>query len=143
MEDKKVIAVLAIFAVLTVAVIIGINSARKGNDTTTPTETTVEKTVTRSENKFEDKEYSGLKFSNIRLIQVGNESKLLADVENVSGKDTDSMKKVNIVFLDKDGKELGKIPGLIIPLKAGETTEFNAGVTFDMSNAADFKIAEN
>ena len=143
MKDKKLIIVLAIVVVIIVAVIIGINKGKKGEESTTPKENTTGTTISRSENTFADKEYEGLKFSKIRLIQAGNESKLLADVENVSGKDIDEMKKINIVFLDKEAKEIEEISGLIIPLKAGETTEFNAGVTFDMSKANDFKITEN
>ena len=87
-----------------------------------------------------DKTYNGIKITNIQLTAKDNETTLLADVENVSGKDIADFTDIDLVFYDKEGKEIGTIPGIISPLKAGEKSQLNASITADFANAFDFKV---
>lgn len=87
----------------------------------------------------ETKIISGLKIQNIQLTNKNSQSVLVADVTNESGKDTD-ITLLDIIIYDKAGKEIGTIPGIISPMKVGETRQLSAGTTSDYANAYDFKI---
>lgn len=87
-----------------------------------------------------DKTYNGIKITNIQLTAKDNETTLLADAENVSGKDIADFTDIDLVFYDKEGKEIGTIPGIISPLKAGEKSQLNASINADFANAFDFKV---
>ena len=88
----------------------------------------------------EDKEVSGLKFTNVQLTEKNNQSTLLADVENATGKNLTDYTNLDITFLTKDGQEIITIKGILAPLKSGEKTQLNAGLTQDVANAYDIKI---
>lgn len=90
-----------------------------------------------------EREYKGLKISNIQLTEKNGMTVLLANVENVSGKDINDFTDIDITFYDKDKNKIETIEGLIIPLKAGGKTQLNASVTFDYSNAYTFEITEH
>lgn len=90
-----------------------------------------------------EREYKGLKISNIQLTEKNGMTVLLANVENVSGKDINDFTDIDITFYDKDKNKIETIEGLIIPLKAGRKTQLNASVTFDYSNAYTFEITEH
>ena len=64
---------------------------------------------------------------------------LLADVTNTSSKATD-VTLVDVVLLDKNGKEIVTVGGIIKALKPGEKTQFNTSMTLDYANTYDFKI---
>lgn len=87
----------------------------------------------------EAKEVGGLKFSNIQLTTNSGITTLLADVTNVSGAST-KLKNVQITLLDKDGKELTTIKGVVGALEANGQTQLNVATTSDYINAYDFTI---
>ena len=70
-------------------------------------------------------------------------SVLLASVENVSGNDIGDFTDIDITFYDSNNNKIGSTEGLIIPLKAGATTQLNASVTFNYANAYRFEITEH
>lgn len=70
-----------------------------------------------SSNLKEEKDYKGLKISNIQLTTKNNDTVLLADVENISGKDISTFVQFDVTFTDKEGKELGTIPSNCITTK--------------------------
>ncbi len=82
-----------------------------------------------------------LQFTNIQLTNQGGQTVLLADVTN-TGNATSKMELVDIVILDKTGKELGKVSGIISPLEPQEKTQFNSSSMRDYANAYDFKVIE-
>ena len=88
----------------------------------------------------EDKEVSGLKFTNVQLTEKNNQSTLLADVENATGKNLTDYTNLDITFLTKDGQEIITVKGILPPLKSGDKTQFNTGLTQDVANAYDIKI---
>ena len=88
----------------------------------------------------EDKDVNGLKFTNVQLTEKNNQSTLLADVENATGKDLTDYTNLDITFLTKDGQEIITVKGILPPLKSGDKTQFNTGLTQDVANAYDIKI---
>ena len=88
----------------------------------------------------DDKDVNGLKFTNVQLTEKNNQSTLLADVENATGKDIKDYTNLGITFLTKDGQEIITIKGILPPLKSGDKTQFNTGLTQDVANAYDIKI---
>ena len=66
-------------------------------------------------------------------------SVLLADVKNNTGKATE-MQLVDVTLLDKEGKEIVTVGGIIAPLENGASTQFNTSMTLDYANAYDFKV---
>ena len=47
---------------------------------------------------------------------------------------------VAVILLDKNGKEIVTLGGIISPLQPGAKTQFNTSMTLDYANAYDFKI---
>lgn len=98
--------------------------------------------VNKSEALNKDKMLAGLKISNIELTTDANsKTRILADVENTNSYAT-NMKYIEITILDKAGKELTKVSGVIVPLEAGEKTQLNINVTSEYPEAYDFTITE-
>lgn len=92
-----------------------------------------------SEELKQVKMIDGLQITNIQLTEKDGQTVLLADVTNTTNTDTRVI-GINIIILDKQGKEIAKIPGVISPLKSGATKQLNVGITEDYSNAYDFKV---
>ena len=90
-----------------------------------------------------EKEYNGLKVSNINLQSNNGATVLLADVENTSSNSIEDFTTIDIRFVDKNGEELGVLTGLIKPLKANEKTQLNSSTTSNLTNAYDFEITEH
>ena len=87
----------------------------------------------------ENKTIEGLEITNIKLTEQNGQTVLVADVTNLTQSDKGVI-GINIVILDKSGKEIGKIPGVITSLQVGETKQLNIGITEDYSNAYDFRV---
>jgi len=76
-----------------------------------------------SEELGKTKQVGSFKFENIQLTEQDDQSILLADVTNTSSKATD-VTLVDVVLLDKNGKEIVTVGGIIKALKPGEKTHF-------------------
>lgn len=87
----------------------------------------------------ETKNVNGLQIGNIQLTNQNEQSVLLAEVTNNSGKDTDVI-LIDIILLDKNGDEIVTVGGIIAPMKQGEKTQLNTSMTLDYANAYDFKV---
>ena len=87
----------------------------------------------------ETKTVGPYKIEDIQLTNKNGQTVLLANVTNVSNKET-KLQLIDVVILDKKGNELGTVGGIIAPLKAGKSTQLNTGMSLDYSNAYDFKI---
>lgn len=88
-----------------------------------------------------EKTIDGLKITNIQLRESGGITTLLADVENTTGKKSDE-KMIKISILDKEGKKITDVKGIIDAVEAGKSVQLNISVTADVANAYDFKISE-
>ena len=93
-----------------------------------------------SEELKKEKMIEGLQFTNMELTRQ-EETKLVADITNISDKATEMM-KVEIIFLGKNGEETGKIEGIIPSLEPGKRTQFSTSVTIDYVDAQDFQIVK-
>ena len=163
-EGKSKILVIAIIVILVLA-IIWIVTRNKGDNNGTQTDSSQTQTASQKEEKNED--YSGpltetkdgvisnispklskerklddYKISNISLTKESNGiTRFSADVTNKTDKNLGST-KIEVVLLDKKGNELGRIPGVIIATKPGETIEVRTEINQDFVSAYDFKIVK-
>ena len=87
------------------------------------------------------KKFAEYEFSNIQCTNKNGQTVLIANVKNTSGTAKKSQ-LVNVIFIDKNGQELLTVGGIISPLEAGETKQFNVSITLDYANAYDFKITK-
>ena len=155
-KEKRAILILILVAVVIIAVIW---FATKGNRNTAGgakqgttssqgvapdaavTKTQDDGTVENTSNKVkESRDLNGFKVTNI-LLKKDNQGNtiLTADVTNTTSSDQPGF-LVDIVLLDKSGKELGTIPGAVVETQAGETIEIRAEITEDYVNAYDIKL---
>ena len=95
--------------------------------------------INKNKKLNEAKKIDGLTITNIQLTTKDGMTTLLADVINNSNVKT-KLKTVDIVLLDKNGKELTKLVGIINALEVGATTQLNISMTSDYVNAYDFKV---
>ena len=85
------------------------------------------------------KQVGAYKFENMQLTEQNGQTVLLADVTN-TGNTATNMQLVDVTLLDKNGKEIVKVGGIISPLQPGAKTQFNTSMTLDYANTYDFKI---
>ena len=148
-NEKKMIFILLVILVIAI-VIFAVSKNKKGNkDESTVAENNVveefvqvldDGTKLNTSTKLNQaKDVNGLKFENIQFTEQNGQSVLLADVTNNTGKATD-FTLVDVILLDKNGKEIVTLGGIISPLQPGAKTQFNTSMTLDYANAYDFKI---
>ena len=162
-KSKIIIFVIIIIAVLA---IIWMVTRNKGNNSADQGSTSTSKTS--SESGVKEEEYTGpltetksdgvisnispklskerklddYKISNIKLTkETSGITRFSADVTNKTDRNLGST-KIEVVLLDKVGNELGKIPGVIIATKPGETIEVRTEINQDYVSAYDFKIVK-
>ena len=92
-----------------------------------------------SEKLKETKSIDGVEITDIQLVKQNGHTKLLANATNTTQVEKDTI-GVNIIVMNKEKKEIGRIPGAISPLKAGETKQLNINTQDDYANAYDFKV---
>jgi len=147
-KEKRMILILVLVGALTIgALLIWRNVASKNNvegEQNKPKEEFVQVledgTKVNISNKLkEEKTINGLTIGNIQLTEQNGQSVLLADVSNKTAQDSE-MFLINIILIDKTGKEIATIPGIVAPVKAGGTQQLNAGITEDYANAYDFRV---
>ncbi len=97
-------------------------------------------TKVNTSNKLkEDKEFNGLKISNISIEEKGNETVLEADITNISSKSQGDY-GIYLVIKDDEGKEIKKIAGYINHIEQNEKTKLKIKTSYDFANAYDFEI---
>ncbi len=149
-NEKKGIIILIVVAIIIIAVIFFATRGKKTNtDSNTEENNTVKEEFVQvledgtklntSSKLSETKIVNGLEFGNIQLTMKDGMSVLLADVKNNTGKATE-MQLVDVTLLDKEGKEIVTVGGIIAPLENGASTQFNTSMTLDYANAYDFKV---
>ena len=91
--------------------------------------------VNTNENVIKDQKVDGIEMTNTSLVVTDGISKLVTNVTNNSDKDY-KLDEYIIIFKDKDGKEILRMPGYVgDTIKAGETRTINSSVDRDLSNA--------
>lgn len=154
MKKNEKIIILILLVVLVIAIIVfTVNKNKKEENNNENVNTETENNVTEefvqvledgtklntSTKLNETKQVGIYKFENIQVTEKDGQSLILADVTNTSKNETDA-KIVDIKLLDKDGKEIVTIGGIISPLKSGETKQFNSSMSLDYANIYDFEI---
>ena len=150
-QEKRVILILlAVLAIVIIALVINKNAKKenKENKAETANNTVTEEFVqvledgtklNTSEQLNKTKQVGAYKFENMQLTEQGSQTVLLADVTNTSSSAT-NMQLLDVTLLDKNGKEIVTIGGIISPLQPGAKTQFNTSMTLDYANTYDFKI---
>ena len=152
---KTILIIIAIWVVILLGIVI-IKNVSKNNKTAEVPEVAEENTVVEEEyvqtladgsklNKSEElkseKKLGTLSIGNIQLREVGGITTLLADVVNPTNTES-ARKKVKVEILDKQGKVITELKGIIDPIEANGKVQLNMAVTADVANAYDFKISE-
>lgn len=148
-EEKKTILVLVI-----ITIIVGVIAyfVMRGNNKTNNNNAIQENVVDEfvqtlddgsrlnvSEELQKTKKIDGLEITNIQLKENGGITTLLADVENKTNSKS-SEKKIKVKILDKAGKVITELKGIIDPIDVGGKVQLNIAVTADVANAYNFEI---
>ena len=150
MKKNEKIMILVLLAILIIAIIafVGSKKQNKENKAETANNTVAEEFVqvledgtklNTSEQLSKTKQVGAYKFENMQLTEQGSQTVLLADVTN-TGSTATELQLVDVTLLDKNGKEIVTIGGIISPLQPGAKTQFNTSMTLDYANTYDFKI---
>ena len=123
MKKGEKIMILVLLVILVIAIIAFVGSKKQNKESNNTTQNTVE------EENNEVEEYQ-------QVLEAGTK---LADVTN-TGYTATNMQLVDVTLLDKNGKEIVKVGGIISPLQPGAKTQFNTSMTLDYANTYDFKI---
>lgn len=124
------------------------NSVSSNVDNTAENNTLVEEFVEKqedgskvntSEQLKKTKTIDGLEITNIRLVESGGLSQIVADVKNTTST-TKGDFDITITALDKNGNKIASLSGYIDRVAPGKTAQLNASVTTDMANAYDFTV---
>ncbi len=154
-KEKRMILILIVISILIIGVIWFITRGGKKEEVVSSNageEQVKEEFVTKLEDGTKlntsstlnnEKQFQGLKITNIQLTNREDKTELIADIVNDTGSDKDAM-LIDIVLYDKEGKEITTLGGRISPIKAGQTMQFSTSAMIDYANAYDFefKLAE-
>lgn len=158
-SEKKGILILILVSIVIIAVIYGVTHGSKNKNTNTAnqtisdtnqsqvdasrgefTKTESDGTVVNTSDKLkEDKVESGFEISNINFSEKDGHTSLEADVTNMTGTAQGNF-MAEIVLLDKEGKEQGRIPVAIPETQIGETVGIQAGINDQYANAYNFRL---
>lgn len=148
-EKRMILILLVVLIIAIIAFVINKNSNKnKENENTAEENNTTEEFVqvledgtklNTSEQLSKTKQVGNYKFENMQLTEQGSQTVLLANVTNTGSTATD-IQLVDVTLLDKEGKEIVTVGGIISPLQPGASTQFNSSMTLDYANTYDFKI---
>lgn len=150
MEKKEKQLIITIFAIVAsiaviymVAKIINKNAENK-KDENVITEQYVQNLtdgtrINTSTKLNEEKNFQGLKITNIQLTKRNGKTELIADVENNTTKDTQAM-LVDVILYNKEGKQIATMGGRISPIKKGEKKQFSTVSVLDYTEAYNFEF---
>ena len=153
-KEKRMLLILLVILVIAIVIFVVNKNLKKennsnGNENTTQQENTETEEFVQvledgtklntSTELNKEKQVENYKFENMQLTTQDNQTVLLADVTNTGSSKTD-IQLVDITLLDKDGKEIITVGGIISQLDPGEKTQFNTSMTLDYANTYDFKI---
>ena len=86
-----------------------------------------------------EREFDGLKITNVQLSYTNGNTTLLADIENTNVEKTD-LKGIKVQMLDKEGVVIAEAKGLIPSIGVKEKSKLSINIAMDCSNAYDFVI---
>lgn len=95
--------------------------------------------VNTSEALKANKVVNNIEFSDIQLSQRDGETLLTAVLKN-TGSTANELFSVNVTLLDDAGQDIVAVEGVVPPMEAGTTKQFEVSMTLDYANAYDFKV---
>ncbi len=150
-----VVCIIAIILIIVLLVVKGGNKEPAQNNATNNTtnqtqdlNNKIEEYVTKnadgskentSEQLKKTKTVAGVELTNIRLVESGGLTQLVADAKNTTSSTIEEL-DIIVTAIDKDGNTLAEFEASIYGLGAGKTTKLNAGITQDIANAYDFTV---
>ena len=155
-KEKKMILILIVVSVIIIAILwfvtrgkennnengnggnsgTTIQNAEQGEFTKVEEDGTI---VNTSETLKQNKENIGFTITNINFVKKGNETILTARVTNNTGTEQEGFLG-QIVLLDKNGNEMGRIPAMITETQSGEAIDIETSITESYANAYDFRL---
>ena len=148
-SEKRMILLLIIVAIIIIAVLVKVRDNKEENVVEeVPEEQIVEEFVevledgtklNVSSKLSETKTFGNYEVSNIQLTEQDGQSLILADVKNIGSTKLD-VTIITVTLLDKEGKEITSIDGVIGDVEPGATVQLNTAATIDFANAYDFTI---
>lgn len=95
--------------------------------------------VNTSEALKSNKVVNNVEFSDIQLSQRDGETLLTASIKNTGSAPTELF-SVSITLVDDAGQDIITVGGLVAPLQAGATGQFETSMALDFANAYDFRV---
>ena len=147
-KEIKMILTIIVIGVLIIAGLAMLKNSKtnKGNE---ENENTVDEkyvnvladgTKLNTSNKLnKTRKVDGIEISGIQLTHKNGISVLLATARNVSEVDK-GMTVIEITLYDDKNNILEIVEGIVSPVKAGESTQINMGLSADYANAYDFTV---
>ena len=145
-KEKRMILILGIITIIAIIMLLIIRGGKKDKETASQqvkeefVEVLSDGTRLNTSSKLhEAKTFEGMDITNFQLTEDGDVTLLLGTITN----NTDTEKggyPVDVVVVDKEGKEIAKIGLYMPPVKPGESTQLNTNATADFANAYDFSI---
>ena len=87
------------------------------------------------------KTYDGIEMKDFQLTENGNTTLLLGTITNKTGEEKGGY-LVDLIMMDKEGKELGRSALYIKNLKPGESMQLASYAQGEIINAYDFSVAK-
>lgn len=142
---------ICLVAIILIIVLLAVKGGNKPKDNiTNPTNENeiVEEFVEKKEDGSKEnisqqlkktKKVAGIELTNIRLVESGNLTQLLADATNTTNSTIEELDLI-VTAIDKNGNTLAEFEASVYLLGPGKTTKLNAGITTDVANAYDFTV---
>jgi uncharacterized protein YxeA len=162
-NKKKIIILFAIIVIAIIIAIVASKTQKTDKEETTQTEEQVQEEAVAENNTLIDytntdnvtidgerkentssallkeKTIDGLTISEISLYALNGQSNFTATVTN-NGTTTYGGGSIEIVFLNEDGSEYGRLQGYLPEIEPGASNKIDAATTSDLTNAYDFDI---
>lgn len=100
------------------------------------------KKINKSEKISETKEFEGLALEKQEFVSKDSKTEISIKVTNNTQQDI-PLTPIVLILLDKEGKEIVRLNGIINPTKVGENSNIYIGSSLDYIDAYDFKIERN
>lgn len=143
LDKKKVIIFVIIIALLIIGIFVFLKNNEKTENIEEPevlVQTLENGTKLNTSAKLKEiKKVGNIEISNSQLTNKYGKTTLLADVKNV-GNTKIEMLELEIVFVDRNNKQVGTLNGLLGTIQAGETVQLNVSSTNDYLEAYNYLV---
>lgn len=143
LDKKKVIIFVISIALLIIGIFVFLKNNEKTENIEEPevlVQTLEDGTKLNTSAKLKEiKKVGNIEISNSQLTNKDGKTTLLADVKNV-GNTKIEMLELEIVFVDRNNKQVGTLNGLLGTIQAGEVVQLNVSSTNDYLEAYNYLV---